>query len=192
MKKSLIVAPAVLAALLVAAPASAVPVAAVYTMTDAVVAQTLSVVGCSAMKTGGLATATFYADNTYTIVRTDVGPGKLPTQTGSWDFLPAKKSYTVYMNPSDSSLDSMFTSMDGYILANCQLKYPSATVTVIAPSVQASKNTMIVDNVDKSATMTYKMKGLQENTFKGATKYGKFSATITMKGNVVETPSFMM
>lgn len=196
---------AVLAAMTIAAPASAVPVAAVYTMTDAVLTQKLTVSGCKPATFGGTATATFFADNTYSIVRG--GADTVPAQTGSYSVVSSKSSYTVSMSPDDASLTALlgnysgidtsawFTPVVGALGAladaNCKAKYPSATVNVLAATVLASKNTMIVKNSTKSATLTYVLKGKQENNFKGAKKVGSFGATITMKGTVVETPVVM-
>jgi hypothetical protein len=185
---------AVFAAVTASAPAAAAD--PVYTMTGAVVTSKISVSGCAALTTGGLANATFYDDGTYEIVRDAVG--LTAPLIGSWSVVPSKTSYTVYMTPNNDaespleepsepgSIDEMFAAFDILALANCQLKYPAATVSIIQPSVAISKNAMVVKNADKSATLTFAMKGKQQNTFKGATKVGAFSSTIIMKGIVVE------
>lgn len=200
---SMFTAAAVFAAMTIAAPASAAPIAAVYTMTDAVVTQKLSVSGCKPATFGGTATATFFADNTYSIVRTGAGD-TVPAQTGSYSVVSGKSSYSVSMSPDDASSTALLGNYSGMDTsawftpdagalgaladANCKVKYPSASMSILAPTVLASKNIMVVNNATKSAKLTYVMKGKQENTFKGAKKVGSFGATITMQGTVVETP----
>jgi hypothetical protein len=201
---SMFTAAAVLAAMTIAAPASAaVPAAAVYTMTGSVVSQKLTVSGCKAVTFGGVADATFFADYTYSVVRTGAGD-TVPMQTGTYYVQSGTSTYSVYMSPDDASRTALLGNYTGadtsafypdvvgalsaLAQANCQLKYSSATMTVLAPTVLTSKNVMTVKNSDKSATLTYVMKGKQENNFKGAKKVGSFGATITMKGTVVETP----
>lgn len=170
--------------------------APVYTMTDAVVTQKLSVSGCAAVSLGGLATVTFDEDGTYEVVR-DIPELPAPL-IGTWSVVPSSSSYTIYMTPSNDdpspleeppipgSIGDMYDAFDVVALANCQLKYPAATVSIIRPSVIISKNAMVVKNADKSAVLTFTMKGKQQNTFKGATKVGSFSTAITIKGTVVE------
>jgi hypothetical protein len=186
MNSSVLVTAALLSAA-ISASSYAAPVAK-YTMTNAVVTQKTAVSGCSALSTGGVATATFNEDvgsgsKTYVISRTGY-----PDQTGEWAVINSSSSYTVYMLPDDAAMSSLFDAFNVAILANCQLKYPTATVSVISPSVMVKKNTMIVKNSNKSAVATFQLKGKQENTFKGTTKVGNFSSTITIKGNVEAAP----
>lgn len=201
---SIFTAAAVLAAMTIAAPASAIPAQALYTMTNAVVTQKLTVSGCKAATFGGTATATFFADNTYSVVRTGASD-TVPEQKGTFSVVSSKSSYSVAMSPDDASVAALLGNYSGIDTstwvtpvvgalsalaeAGCTAqKYPSATMQVLAPTVLTSKNVMTVKNSTKSATLTYVMKGKQVNTFKGAPKVGNFGATITMKGTVVETP----
>lgn len=157
-------------------------VSPVYTLTNAVVTQKTTVSGCSALSTGGLATATFYDDGTYLIERDDPS---IPDQTGIWEVINGKSSYSVYMMADDQPLADLYAALDVAILANCQLKYPAASVSIEQPTVLTRKNVMVVKNVDNSAVATFQVKGKQRNDFKGKVKYGSYSTTLTLKGNVV-------
>lgn len=157
----------------------------VYTLTNAVVSQKTTVSGCSALSTGGLATATFYDDGTYLIDRDDPS---IPDQTGIWAVVNGTSSYSVYMMADDQPLADLFAALDVAILANCQLKYPTASVSIEQPTVLTRKNVMVVKNADNSATATFQVKGKHRNDFKGSVKYGNYSTTLTLKGNVVPEP----
>jgi hypothetical protein len=202
---SIITSTAVLAVLAVlSAPASAAPVAAAFTMQNAVIKQSVSVAGCANLTTGtsGTATATYFVDNTYSIVRAD---SVLPIQTGNYAVTSTSSSVTLWMAPDQPSMDAWFGAYNGLdtsnptagamnvnILANCNLKYPSATVSILAPTLVVSKTSLVIKNSTTAGTLTYAVKGLQLNTFKGTPKTGSFKATITMKGFVTVAPSFMM
>ena len=169
-------------------------VAPVYTMTNAVVTQKTTLSGCSALSTGGEATATFYDDKTYLIQRTNP---VFPDQTGIWAVINGASSYSVYMMPDDQPLADFYNSMDIMVLANCQAKYTAypVTVSIEQPTVLIKKNIMTVKNVDGSAVATFQAKGKQQNTFKRdkktgnpVVKYGNYSTTVTLKGTVVQAP----
>ena len=203
---SIITAATVLASMMAAASVSAAPVA-IYTMNSSVVAQTLTVSGCAAMKTGGLSTITFNRDDvtqaqTFEMTRTGSGNDPLPTLTGTWDVIAGSSSYTVYMSPYNSSvgpdplapapaapgLDVVLDALNVYAQANCSIKYGAAgnTVDFNQPSILVTKSFMTVKNTDNSATLTLSLKGKQTNSFKGSIKSGAVSSTTTIKGTVTK------
>lgn len=176
-----------------AASAYAAPTAT-YTMTGAVVTQKMSVSGCAAVKSAGLADVTFYDDKTFKIDRLDDAavPGSGFTVYGTYATVPASSSYTVYMSldndvntpdpsqpvPPGIGLPKLLDSLDILAKKTCGDKYTTPnpntppggtlgeTVKIVQPSILIKKSTMVVKNSTKSATLTLQMKGKSTNSFK--------------------------
>lgn len=208
---SIFTAVTVLASMMAAASVSAAPVA-IYTMTSSVVSQKLAVQGCKSMTTGGLATITFNRDDvtqeqTFSMDRAtgNTGNDVLPVLTGTWDVIATSSSYTVYMNPYNSSvgpdplapapaapgIDVILDQLNIYAKANCALnpKIDGNTVEFNQPSILVTKAVMTVKNSDSSATLSFILKGKQTNSFSAKTtdlKSGAVSSTTTIKGTVVK------
>jgi hypothetical protein len=206
---SIFTAATVLAAMMVAAPASAAPVA-IYTMNGTLVTQKLTVSGCASVKSAGVATITFNRDDappyaqTFTIDRTtgNTGNDVLPDLAGTWDVIAGSSSYTVYMNPYNTSvgpnpldpplagpgIDVVLDALEDLGKASCSSnpKIAGNTLDFNQPSFLVTKAVMTVKNKDNSGTLSLILKGKQTNSFKGTQKSGKVSSTTTIKGTVTK------